>query len=242
MLKKRGVSINGILHTGTDLDLLLISREDPMPEAKLLTTDIIGVNGLTDYTEHGGLLVTYQNRNPAFHFFTTGSRQKIETAFQRLAAFHGQTVSVTFDDDPKYYYHGRAEVIRGEAGATYAYFDLYISAYPYKLKHEQTLIEYATQGTETIIIHNNIMPVKLTAKVLSVTDPNPSASATYAVQFAYNSKTAVVNVGQEKALTGIIFKGGDQQITVKAGRMSNGGLNEYNYAARFLLIYQEGKL
>ena len=189
MLKMRGININGELHTGTDLDLLFKGFEDEMPQPKTLTEDIPGADGITDYTEHAGLLPKYGNRLVTFHFFATGSKREIAAKFERLSAYHGQIVNVFHADDPAFYYRGRANLIKGETGVRWAYFDLTVDAFPYKLKKNVTRLNFSFEAESNFVINNNVMPVKAAVKAVSVTDPNPTDSAVYGIKLSCGGKS-----------------------------------------------------
>ena len=241
MIKMRGININNEVHTGYDLDLLFTGFDNEMPAPKLLTEDIQGADGVTDYTEHAGLFPKYQNRNPVFHFFAKGTKAEIMEKFNVLARYHGQTVSVYIDDDNDFYFRGRATLASGEVGALYAYFDLAVSAFPYKLKKNLTVKKYALESGGNIIVENNIMPVKLSVKVLSVTDPEPSDSAVYGAQFTHNGKSSIIQVGGTKTPE-FIIAGGAQKISVVGGKISNGNfLSNNSYGASFKISFREGK-
>ena len=241
MLKMRGIRINGEIHTGSDLDLLFLGYDDEMPEPKTLTEDIIGANGIIDYTEHAGLLPKFSNRNPVFHFFTNGSKKEIMRKFEKLSRYHGQTVNIFLDDDRNFYYRGRATVIKGEAGVRWAYFDLAVNAFPYKLKNELTRLKFDFEKSSKFIVSNNTMPVKVTAKITSITDPNPSSSALYAVQFALKGKKALVRLNDEAELS-FILPGGSVELEAAGGRINSSQFDPYNaYGMRFQLSFREGK-
>lgn len=241
MLKMRGININGELHTGTDLDLLFLGYDDEMPEPKTLTEDIIGANGITDYTEHAGLLPKFSNRYPVFHFFATGSKNKIAAAFEKLSLYHGQTVSVFADDDPGFYYRGRATVAKVSTGARYAYFDLSLSAFPYKLSRSLTILNFDFDKKTVFQLLNNVMPVKLTAQINDVSDPSPSDSAVYGVRFTCGGKTSVVRKGKTSELSFIIGSG-SQSFEAAGGRIVSNQFFPYTgYGINFRLSFREGK-
>lgn len=236
-----GISINEEYHTGNDGDFLLYKSDFTSPGPKLLTVDIPGANGLTDYTEHTGQPVCFGNRQLTFYFFTTGRKAEIERRLERLMKYHGQTVRVTRDDDPDYYYRGRAAVTVTERGGGHAYFTLSLDAFPYKLKHKLTKLNFQLEAAENIIIKNNIMPVFITAKVNSVT-PTDSSADTLKAGFTYIGKTGVVSAGQTAEITAFQLSGGDCKITVSGGRGTGGGFIPYSsYAVDFQLTFREGK-
>ncbi|MED9968603.1 MAG: hypothetical protein UFA98_01130 [Ruminococcus sp.] len=241
MLEMRGININGELHTGTDLDLLFLGYDDEMPEPKTLTEDIIGANGITDYTNHAGLLTKFSNRYPVFHFFATGSKKEIASAFERLSVYHGQTVSVFADDDPGFYFRGRATIAKVSTGARYAYFDLSLDAFPYKLSRSLTVLNFDFDQKTVFQLINNVMPVKITAQITDVSDPSPSDSAIYAARFTCGGKSSIVKKGMTSQLDYII-SGGSQSFEVVGGRTVSTNFFPYNdYGIKFCLSFREGK-
>ena len=67
-----------------------------------------GSDGALDLTEFFGE-VKYQNRPLSFKFTTLVPQSQFMTLFAMIQnALHGQKVNIALDDDPEWYYTGRA--------------------------------------------------------------------------------------------------------------------------------------
>lgn len=128
-----GATING-KHTWKDYRLV-VSNTDVvgMPKPKTLFVDIPGSSKRLDLSEALTGKCEYENRTLSF---TLGGTGPIESWATRLSTFvheiHGKEVQVVLDQDPDYYFEGRAEVKGFERIRTLGKIELEITCDAYK--------------------------------------------------------------------------------------------------------------
>lgn len=128
-----GVKINDY-HMLNDLGLAL-SRTDCVqpPEVKTHIEDIPGADGAADLTDSLIGRPTYYNREIKMEFGRGLDRLKWPAMYSRIMElFHGKKVKVIFDDDPSYYYTGRAAVSDYNRIQTLGTILITVTAEPYK--------------------------------------------------------------------------------------------------------------
>lgn len=128
-----GVKIDDI-HMLQDMGLAL-SRTDCVqpPEVKTNIQDIPGADGSADLTESLTGRPTYYNREIKMEFGRGLDRNKWPNMYSRIMTlFHGKQVKVIFDDDPNYYYTGRATVSDYKRTQTLGTLLITVNADPYK--------------------------------------------------------------------------------------------------------------
>jgi predicted phage tail component-like protein len=141
MMNYDGVSLNG-KHTNYDYGLY-VTNTNPVapPVAKTQHIEVPGRNGNIDITEALTGYTIYGNREITLQL----GGKKIENAWPSFMSnfineIHGKQVKVIFDDNPDYYYIGRATVesdyTRGNRIAT---FTVTIDAEPYKYEVLSTI-------------------------------------------------------------------------------------------------------
>lgn len=127
------VTINGY-HLLRDLGMGL-SRTDCVqpPEPKAVTQDLPGNDGLVDLTDSLSGHVLYNNREITLEIGRGLDRNQWPVAYSRvMSLFHGKGVKVIFDDDPDYFYEGRATVSDYARTQTLGTMVITVSAMPYK--------------------------------------------------------------------------------------------------------------
>lgn len=137
-----GITING-KHTITDYGLYFTERPqlDP-PMAKTITVNVPGADGVIDLTESVSDQVMYENRTLKFSFAKKLSYQN-HADFMALVNrdIHGIFVRVELDDDPGWYYEGRASVAWNKIDYWRLGCTITVNAKPYKIEtHETTVL------------------------------------------------------------------------------------------------------
>lgn len=127
------VTINGC-HMLRDLGLAM-SRTDCVqpPEPKTITQDIPGADGAVDLTESLTGRPLYNNREIKMEFGRGLERNQWPGMYSKvMGLFHGKAVRVIFDDDPDYFYSGRAKVLEYARTQTLGTMVITVDAKPYK--------------------------------------------------------------------------------------------------------------
>ncbi len=102
----------------------------PIPKKVLIS--IPGADGAIDLSSiHGD--ITYENRTVSMTFATIKDRSKWPSLYSEiLNNFDGQEVKIIFDDDPEFYYKGRAEISAYERFQRLGTIKFTVNADPYK--------------------------------------------------------------------------------------------------------------
>lgn len=145
-----GVLFNG-LHSYRDYGLFLMEPPDyGDPEPKIYGIDIPGADGTLDTTEATTGNVTYANRQQTYRFkvqVTPWTKKAVQDRIRN--ALHGRTVQIIPDEDPDWFYTGRASVAFQETHAFEMQVVITVSAYPYKLALYETELVLASADFET---------------------------------------------------------------------------------------------
>lgn len=124
-------------HSYWDWGLLLASPpvvSPPQPKTKLV--DIPGADGSLDLTETLTGKVQYEMRDITCHFTMKGHRERWPFLYSEiLNHLHGQSVEITLDNDPDYFYTGRAEISEWSPGKVTAELTIKAKVAPYKTLH-----------------------------------------------------------------------------------------------------------
>lgn len=127
------VTINDC-HMLRDLGLAL-ARTDCVkpPEPKTVIQDIPGADGVIDLTESLVGHTVYNNREIRMEFGRGMERNQWPGMYSKIMGmFHGKQVRVIFDDDPDYFYSGRASVSDYARAQTLGTMVITVDAEPYK--------------------------------------------------------------------------------------------------------------
>lgn len=140
MLQNCAAKLNG-KHTYADYGLY-VTNTNPVspPEVRVNSIPIPGRNGNIDLTQALTGYTVYGNREIRLEL---GGKKREEEWAGFMSRFinemHGKNVEVIFDEDPQYYYVGRAAVEADyERGNTVARFTVSINAEPYKYDIQST--------------------------------------------------------------------------------------------------------
>ena len=81
----------------------------PVPEPRTNYVDIPGKDGSIDMTTYLTGDVSYSDRSAAFEFIALDTENDWESRCTDISNFlHGKTIQIILEDDPFYYYEGRA--------------------------------------------------------------------------------------------------------------------------------------
>lgn len=144
-----GVTFNG-KHSLNDYGLYLAERPTiGNPEPQIYQIQVPGRNGLLDVTNSVTGDVTYSNRQLEFVFATMKDIEEQVTIRNELNNdLHGKEVRVVLDEDPDYYYTGRATVEWPEAEDWKARCTVSVDAEPYKRKSTLTEVSLTYRADE----------------------------------------------------------------------------------------------
>lgn len=236
MFDNNSVTLNG-KHTYYDYGLY-VTNTNPVapPTPKTQYIEIPGRNGDLDLTEALTGYTVYNNRTITLKL---GGKKNPElwTIFRRmfLNEIHGKTVKVVFDDEPEFYYVGRATVNADWTQMnTIASFTVTINAEPYKYSLTSTIEpwfwdsfsfidgviqEYADLKVNGILCHTvvgsemPVIPEFITSGGLQV----EIEGKTYELPEGVNKIYDIVLMNQEYELT---FTGtGTVSISYRRGRL-----------------------
>ena len=236
MYPNYAATLNG-KHTYTDYGLY-VTNPNPVepPEVKAEYIEVPGRNGQIDLTEALTGYTVYNNRQIVLEL---GGRKRSQDWPGFMSNFlndlHGKSVKVIFDNDPSYYYQGRATVESDyEKGNEIARFTLTINAEPYKYSNQSTtepwlwdpfsfvdgVIRYYNQiqinGTTQIQVMGSEMPV-IPLFIASAAMQIQFGGKTYDLTAGNNKIYDIVLMNQAYTLT---FTGtGTVSINYKTGRL-----------------------
>ena len=236
MYPNYAATLNG-KHTYTDYGLY-ITNNDPVepPEVKAKYIEVPGRNGQIDLTEALTGYTVYNNRQIVLEL---GGRKRSQDWPGFMSSFlndlHGKAVKVVFDNDPSYYYQGRATVESDyEKGNEIARFTLIINAEPYKYSNQSTTEPWLWDPfsfVDGVIRYYNQIQVDGTAQIRVIGSEMPVIpifTASAAMQIQFDGKTYDLTAGNNKIYDIVLmnqaytltFTGtGTVSINYKAGRL-----------------------
>ena len=236
MYPNYAATLNG-KHTYTDYGLY-VTNNDPVepPEVKAEYIEIPGRNGQIDLTEALTGYTVYNNRQIVLKL---GGKKRSQDWPGFMSNFlnelHGQSVTVIFDNDPSYYYVGRATVESDyEKGNEIARFTLTINAEPYKYSNQSTTEPWLWDPfsfVDGVIRYYNQIQVNGTAQIRVIGSEMPVIpifTASAAMQVQFDGKTYDLAAGSNKIYDIVLmnqaytltFTGtGTVSINYKAGRL-----------------------
>lgn len=221
MFNHGGVTINE-KHCFSDFGLYVKEYHISPPEIQMQSLNIPGRNGKIDLTTALTGDPTYDNRE--IEIVLNGKKPAADwPAFMSdfMNQFHGQSVKLVFDDDPQFYYQGRAIVNDDyKKGTEVASFSILVDAEPFKydlmdsaedwlwdpFSFEYGVIrEYAgivVEGERSLMVVGSRMPVV----------PDIIVSAEMTVE--YSGKLYALKKGQNKVYD-IVIRNGESRLVFK---------------------------
>lgn len=243
-MKVRGISINGKVHTYTDLGAIVLSAQYNNPEPKRLFDDIPAMNGKLDYSNYYGGMVFYDNRDVTFQFFVCGKPGEVSAIVDRFNFWHGQQIEIVDDKYPEYRLRGWASVAVELASkfGNYAYITLTLDADPFREKLRPTEIYLPTLSGMTTVATYTLAPAQLILKVNSL-EGTPEKKAVEVYMDGSTIFQAVENVGTTE-ITNFLLTPGRQQLVVCASTWSEAlgiWIPSSNVTADVEIRYREAK-
>ena len=142
-------------NTWSDWGLIPTSRPvfSP-PSVKTVYVDIPGADGSIDLSDVLTGDVKYENRSGSFEFRVDRSRNWSIVYSEILNFLHGQKLKIFLDDDPGYYYYGRAQVNQWKSDKNFSLITIDAFVEPYKYEKYSSLEDWVwdTFNFETGII------------------------------------------------------------------------------------------
>lgn len=236
MYPNYAATLNG-KHTYTDYGLY-VTNTNPVepPEVKAEYIEVPGRNGQIDLTEALTGYTVYNNRQIVLEL---GGRKRSQDWPGFMSNFlndlHGKKVKVVFDNDPSYYYQGRATVESDyEKGNEIARFTLTINAEPYKYSNQSATEPWLWDPfsfVDGVIRYYNQIQVDGTAQIRVLGSEMPVIpifTASAAMQVQFNGQTYDLAAGNNKIYDIVLmdqaytltFTGtGTVSINYKVGRL-----------------------
>lgn len=125
----------GTKHTWKDWKLVPTSR--PVfapPDPKTIYVDIPGSDGSLDLTQSLSGDVKYSDRKGNFEFYVANKKNWVSVYSEIMDYLHGQSMKIILDDDPDYYYVGRATVNKWTSNKNNSTISIDVIAEPYKME------------------------------------------------------------------------------------------------------------
>lgn len=128
----RGVKF-GNLHTFEQWKLILTTTNIGFPETKTEIVDVPGADGELDFTTSLTDDVKYKNRTITFTFVTLEKYKKWKSLLSEIANYlHGQKFKIILDEDPNFYYYGRAKINQFQSNKSIGTITIECDVEPYK--------------------------------------------------------------------------------------------------------------
>lgn len=123
----------GEKHTYQEWNLILTHTDIDFPSIKKETIDIPGADSELDFTESLAGDVKYKNRKISFDFVTTSKYKTWKNLMSEIANYlHGRRFKIILDEDPNFYYYGRAEINQFKSDKSIGKITIECDVEPYK--------------------------------------------------------------------------------------------------------------
>lgn len=185
------------------LGIKLVSVNMGVPEPMTVTTEIPGKNGVLDQSEAVAGFITYREREFELLYTLMADNEedynvKLDNIRNKL---HGQKRKIILSSSPDFYYEGRIFAEEEPQSSFFSEITLTGTAYPYKRKMNETVIQKTLTGKkENITCPNLAEPVV------------PLIETAAAVKITFGGKTISVNKG--KSYLDTVFTAGNNVLTV----------------------------
>ena len=191
----KDVIFNNEISAYDDWNIVLTKVEIPFPKAKTSTVDIKGADGVLDLSEALTGDIKYSNREIKLTFELLDDSE-YESLISKIGAYvHGKKITFQLTNDDLYYYVGRASINEWECVKRKGKIVISIDCDPYKYKVNETIINVAVNGENTIILTNERQRVY------------PSLSVQGNVIMTWNNTTYELSDGVYKLLTFYLVEG-----------------------------------
>lgn len=212
-----GVKFNSV-DTLTQWGLaMLADLEVEAPEKKTNYIEIPGADGALDLSDYPQGRPTFKNRKISFNLF---KRMEPDAADQMRTLlrqrYHGRRVKLILPTDAEHYFIGTAAIGKA-SGYPACMIPVTMTADPYKLKLQPTVVTETVSGTATVTLENEYMPVC------------PTIDTTGDVTLVFGSSSVSLSAGEGQRIPSLILESGETEITVTG-------------SATVTFTYQEGTL
>lgn len=204
----------GEKHTYDSWKLILTHTEIYFPAVKKETLSIPGADGSLDFTKSLTGDVKYQNRKITFQFVTLEKYILWKTLTSEIANYlHGQDFKIILDEDPNFYYVGKAEINQFKSNRSIGLITIDCDVEPYKYDLSSSSEDWLWDpfSFEDGIINetnNLVIDGELTVNIYGrrkrvvpkITCDNP-------MQVTFNGNTYNLSTGTQKVLNIVISEG-----------------------------------
>ena len=133
----------GEKNTWNDWGLIPTSRPVvSTPAIKKVLIDIPGADGAIDLTQSLTGEVKYEKRKGSMEFMVFNKSHWANIYSEIMDYLHGQQVKIILEEDPDYYYFGRAEIDQWKSSKNYSLIVINIEADPYKYELYSSLEDW----------------------------------------------------------------------------------------------------
>lgn len=185
-----------------DWGIVLTQKDIALPNPKTSTVDIRGADGVLDLTTVLTEDIKYSNRKIKLTFEMLELAEYTELISKICNYLHGKVVTISFANDPEYYYKGRATINQWQCSKNKGTIVVSVDAEPYKLENNQTVVNVTVNGdSKTFVLPNSRMVL---CPMLSVTgSPN----------LTFEGETISLNEGEYQLLN-FELKEGENIVTL----------------------------
>lgn len=189
--------------TEESLGIRLISVNMGSPEPYLIKTEIPGKSGALDQSEAISGFTAYAEREvEIIYSLMAESEQDYQEKVANIRnALHGKKRKMVLPSDPEFYYDARLLVEEAPENSLFSEITISGTAYPYKRKLNDTLVQKTLSGTATAITCNNLSEPVV-----------PTIEVSAAMKIVFGGKTFEMKAG--KHILDIVFAAGKNVLTI----------------------------
>ncbi len=204
----------GDVHTFEEWKLILTHTDISFPDTKTETIDIPGADSELDFTESLTGDVKYKNRKLSFEFVTTDKYKTYKNLMSEIANYlHGRKFKIILDEDPNFYYYGRAEVNQFKSDKSIGTIKIECDVEPYKYDLTASDEDWLWDpfNFENGIINETSNVVVAGSKEIAIYGRRkkviPKISCDNPIQVVFNSEAYNLSSGTQKVLNIEICEG-----------------------------------
>ena len=178
-----------------------------MPEPQTILLDVPGRSGRLDLSEVLTGDVSYGNREIKMELAAEVDTERwIEMCLHIFNKYHGRNVQVIFDDDPAYYYYGRASVTDPKRLRRAGQMVLTVDAEPFKYELAETNVTYSARTASLSgTLANGRMMV------------SPTVTVSAPCQLFHEGKVFTLTAGKQ-SVPGFVLHEGDNAVSLTGTR------------------------
>lgn len=217
----------GEKHTYDEWKLILTHTTIGFPEVKKETVDIPGADGHLDFTKSLTGDIKYKNRKITFEFVTRNKYVLWKTLSSEIANYlHGQDFKIILDEDPNFYYFGRATINQFKSNKNMGIIVIECDVNPYKYDLTSSLEDWLWDPFDFeagIINETNDIEIDGEKEVIIYGRRKrvvPKITCENEMQVIFNSNTYNLSVGTQKVLNIQICEGKNILRFIGKGKVS----------------------